>query len=287
MYFMKNNPVVCLIRGRKQKLFTLAILALAAFSYIAAQASKRSPQQSRSKITDINAIVLKAVAEMPDGGGYGTPAAGQALIDAIHIGSNLMIASSHAQPSFCTSATYLVFLRTLARLREAGRLNLPIAVLKLLAPPSSLDSLYKDDGKGLWGRWNANGPSTAVMFHQLGIGSNFSDWSKKKPGDFMKIWWTDEVGAKERGHSVIYLGERLHPQTQEPEIQYFSSNRPHGYTRSWVARSRIKHAIFSRLTTPENLSQALSLPEFDAYLASLLKVESSYEEAKQRAGVTD
>lgn len=235
----------------------------------------------------LNAVVLQAVDDLPAGGGYGSRATGQALVDAIHIESDFRIEPAHAQPSICSSATYLVLLRTLARLRDAGQLDVPLAALQHLAPPASIDSLFKDDGKGLWGRWNANGPGTAVLFRELGIGVNFTDWSKKRPGDFMKIWWTDAVGKKERGHSVIYLDERINPQTGIPEVLYFSSGKPHGYGRTWVARDKIVHALFSRLTAPENLARAAALPMTDGYLASLLTVESSFAEAKTQAGVSD
>jgi hypothetical protein len=230
--------------------------------------------------------VLQVVAEMPEGGGYRTHASSQTLIDAIRIGTDLRIEPAHAKPSFCSTATYRVLLRTLARLRDAGRLDVPLAAMQPLAPPTSLDSLFQDDGKGLWGRWNANGPGTAVLFHQLGIGTNFTDWSKKRPGDFMKIWSTDPVGKKS-GHSVIYLDERTDPQTGTPEVLYFSSGKPDGYARVWEPREKIVHALFAWLTTPENLTRATALPEVDGYLVSLLTAESSLAEAKQQAGVME
>ena len=62
------------------------------------------------------------------------------------------------------------------------------------------------DGAGIWGRWNANGPGTARLFYELGLGRNFDDFEAAQPGDFMKIFWSEEVGRAEHGHSVIYLG---------------------------------------------------------------------------------
>jgi hypothetical protein len=29
------------------------------------------------------------------------------------------------------------------------------------------------DGEGIWGRWNANGPGTARLFHEMNLGENF------------------------------------------------------------------------------------------------------------------
>jgi hypothetical protein len=62
------------------------------------------------------------------------------------------------------------------------------------------------DGESLWGRWNANGPGTARLFYELGLGRNFTSFSAARPGDFLKIFWTDAVGKNENGHSVIFLG---------------------------------------------------------------------------------
>lgn len=266
----------------------LLTVATSACAPVPLRRPQPAPATSALPLPELNRIVLQAVAEMPEGGGYDvTRASGQALMNAVHIGPDFRVESALAKPSFCSTATYLVLLSTLARLREAGRLDVPLASLQLLAPPTSLDSLMNDDGKGLWGRWNANGPGTAVMFHQLGIGTNFTDWSKKRPGDFMKIWWNDSVGKKETGHSVIYLDERTNPQTGTPEVLYFSSGKPHGYAHVWVAREKIVHVLFSRLTTPANLTRATALPEVDGYLASLLTTESSFAEAKQQAGVME
>src|SRR5256885_5765061 len=42
------------------------------------------------------------------------------------------------------------------------------------------------DGEGIWGRWNANGPGTARLFQELGIGRNFVDVSQAQPGEDRK-----------------------------------------------------------------------------------------------------
>ena len=48
-----------------------------------------------------------------------------------------------------------------------------------------------------------NGPA---VFYEMRLGRNFSDFSQAQPGDFMKIFWSNAVGRKEHGHSVIFLG---------------------------------------------------------------------------------
>ena len=244
---------------------------------------------SSAQANDLNEYVLQAVSEMPVGGSYSTAhPAGLGLIAAVKTQPELAIDTAPAHPSFCTSATYLVFLKALEHLRADGLFSVTASLLPFLSPPGSVDSLFNDDGKGIWGRWNANGPGTARLFHELGMGEIFVGCNKKRPGDFMKIHWNDFVGGtKERGHSVVYLGERLNPITQAPEVQYWSSNQANGYGTAWVARSRIIHAIFSRLQDPNALTHAPAIPETDDYLKGLLTNASTYAEEKEKSGVID
>ena len=139
------------------------------------------------------------------------------------------------------------------------------------------------DGEGIWGRWNANGPGTARLFYEMDLGQNFDDFAQAMPGDFMKIFWSPEVGRAEHGHSVIFLG------TERKEgmdyVRFWSSNIPTGYGERSVPRSKIVHAIFSRLDAPANLERSSTVPPVDKYLASLLSVRSSYQEAKAKCGM--
>src|SRR6202034_999468 len=91
-----------------------------------------------------------------------------------------------ATPSFCSSATYLVFLKTLGAMQRTGRIALPAQIWSGLLPG------FQPDGTGVWGRWNANGPGTARLFYELKLGKNFASLDAAKAGDFMKIFWTDE-----------------------------------------------------------------------------------------------
>src|SRR5690606_37168739 len=124
---------------------------------------------------------------------------------------------------------------------------------------------------------NANGPGAARLFHELGLGRNFDRYEEARPGEFMKIFWTTEVGSRERGHLVVYLGRRT--VNGEERVRFWSSNQPGGYGEKEVPRARIAHALFSRLENPQAFAAAPSLPKTDPYLASLLKVRSSIAEA--------
>ena len=138
------------------------------------------------------------------------------------------------------------------------------------------------DGQGIWGRWNSNGPGTARLFYELGLGRNFDDFADAIPGDFMKIFWSPEVGKLEHGHSVIYLG--MEKKYGLDYVRFWSSNIPFGYGEKSVPRAKIIHAIFSRLETPENLARATGIPAVDPYLASLVSRRSTFEEAREKCG---
>lgn len=229
---------------------------------------------------DLNALVLAELKEMPKGGRYSTArVATIALQTSAHFEQGkFFVLPAPNSPSFCSGATYLVFLKTIEELRRQGALTLDYDTLMALVIRDG-----QRDGEGIWGRWNANGPGTARLFHELGLGRNFSDFAEAKPGDFMKIFWTDEVGKAEHGHSVIYLGSES--VNGEESVRFWSSNVPAGYGEKIVPRSKIVQVVFSRLENPANLARIKNVPAIDAYLASLISVRSSFAEVKAKCGL--
>lgn len=226
-----------------------------------------------------NQLILEQISQMPTGGKYSASrTATLRLQSAAHFESGrFFILPAAASPSYCSGATYLVFLKTIEALRERGDLSLS---------DETLDRLMirgQPDGAGVWGRWNANGPGTARLFYELGLGRNFDDFAAAQPGDFMKIFWSPEVGRQEHGHSVIYLG--METKAGRDYVRFWSSNIPLGYGERSVPRTKIVHAIFSRLYTPANLSRVDEVAKLDPYLASLERVRSSYPEAKEKCGM--
>lgn len=174
-------------------------------------------------------------------------------------------------------------IKTLAALQKDRTITLSPEIWEALVPrlrPDGTDTL--PDGESLWGRWNANGPGTARLFSELGMGRNFTDFASARPGDFLKIFWSDAVGKKERGHSVIFLG--LETLNGIEYVRYWSSNQPDGFGEKSVPREKIVRALFSRLENPGGISGWKSLPVRDEYLASLLQTESSFAEAKKLSG---
>ena len=233
-----------------------------------------------ARADDSNPTVLREVAGMPLGGQYGaTRVATVALVRAAHFESGkFFVLPAPDSPSFCSGATYLVFLKTIEQLERDGRLKLDADTMESLVIHDG-----QRDGEGVWGRWNANGPGTARLFYELSLGSNSIDFDTARPGDFMKIFWTSEVGAAEHGHSVIFLGNEV--RDGQDYVRFWSSNIPAGYGEKSVLRSSIAHAIFSRLEKPANLTKIKSAPEIDPYLSSLLTAHSSFPEARAKCGL--
>ena len=228
---------------------------------------------------DYNGLILEQIKQMPQGGRYSVSHFAKIrLQSSAHFESGkFFILPSAASPSFCSGATYLVFIRTLEALRARGDLHFDYPTLEQL--------IIRDqrDGEGIWGRWNANGPGTARLFHELGLGHNFDNFDQAEPGDFMKIFWSRQVGKSEHGHSTIFLGTENRLGVQY--VRYWSSNIPSGYGEKIVPRSKIAFAIFSRLETPANLARISSAPSVDTYLASLLRTRSSIAEAGTKCGL--
>ena len=228
---------------------------------------------------DYNTLVLEQIKQMPQGGRYSVSHFAKIrLQSSAHFESGKFFTlPSQASPSFCSGATYLVFIRTIEALRARGQLQLDYSTLERL--------IIRDqrDGEGIWGRWNANGPGTARLFHELQLGQNFDNFDQARPGDFMKIFWSRQVGRSEHGHSTIFLGMENRP--DGPYVRYWSSNVPSGYGEKTVPRSKIAYAIFSRLQTPANLARINSAPFVDTYLASLLRTRSSIAEASAKCGL--
>jgi hypothetical protein len=228
---------------------------------------------------DYNGLILDQIKQMPQGGRYSVSHFAKIrLQSSAHFESGkFFILPSQASPSFCSGATYLVFIRTIEALRARGQLQLDYSTLERL--------IIRDqrDGEGIWGRWNANGPGTGRLFHELQLGQNFDNFDRAKPGDFMKIFWSRKVGKNEHGHSTIFLGMENRPDGQY--VRYWSSNVPSGYGEKSVPRSKVAYAIFSRLQDPANLSRINNAPFVDSYLASLLRSRSSIAEAGAKCGL--
>ena len=271
-------------------LVSVAVLALSACG--ALWGKPADAKSANTKATDAkgavkttaapwNAAILQAIRLFPEGGGYSTGKdAFDALREAVHWEDDRpALRPKSAKPSFCSGGTYVAFLVMLAQQQFDGKLSLTPDVWRLLMVDN------QRDGAGVWGRWNANGPGTARLFFETGAGRNFTDWSQAQPGDFLKVFWNEAIGAQESGHSVIFMGTET--KDSEEMVAFWSSNQPDGYGVKSVPRSKIKRAIFSRLETPNKLSTVSKMPGQDDFLTSLQQTVVTPEAAAKMVGIKE
>lgn len=234
-----------------------------------------NPRPVVAPAAPLNQLVLDVVNAMPRGGRY---AVNKPAFDALGravgvspVGNQLLLRPELARPVFCSGATYLVLLGVVDRLNQEGHLPLSREVV------DALQIKGQPDGVGVWGRWNANGPGTARLFHEAGLGQNYATLEEGRPGDFMKIWWNDNIGSAERGHSVVYLGRSVSP-TGQDMVNFWSGNVPDGLGFKAVPRAKVRRVLFSRLENLRALGRVVDLPARDNYLAGLLRRGSSEQE---------
>jgi hypothetical protein len=232
----------------------------------------------------LNDLIVQIVrTTMPRGGNYSIRRdsfiALQSAIGTDHNG-HLELRPELAKPSFCSGATYLVLLSVLDELNRQGRLPLKDDVI------SALQMKNQADGFGVWGRWNANGPGTARLFAELEMGRSFTSFDEARAGDFLKLFWNENIGSTERGHSVIYWG-RSADENGQVMITFWSANMPDGFGLKTIPISRVKRALFTRLENPRAiLDVATRLPAKDAYLAEIRVRPSSEREMYEKVGIT-
>lgn len=259
---------------------TLCFAALLTMQACAQKVVTPTPPSGSTLVTpNYNSLVLKAIKTMPKGGSYAVSrdAAIGLKRSMVFRDGRLVVNAKHAKPSYCSGATYLAFLYTVKAAEEKGMLKLSEAEAKALLARGQAD------GSGVWGRWNANGPGTARFFHETGIGRNFESYEQARPGDFMKIFWSNEIGKKEFGHSVIYLGS--YEKDGQKWVKFWSSNKPSGYGEKSVLASSIKWVIFSRITNIRKVGKVDSIAASDKFLHSMLSQSYTQANVRQKTGM--
>lgn len=237
----------------------------------------QSKNAAANGIPAVNRYVLAAIKTMPKGGGYdASPAAVDRLAASVSVKEDVIHQDLNtAKASFCSGATYLVLLRVIHMLRRNGSLNLSPDAVKRFA------KMDVKDGESVFGRWNANGPGGAKLFAELKCGENFTSFEDARPGDFMKIWWTQEIGSKEHGHFVIYLG------TDKSNVKFWSSNQPDGYGIKTVDKTTIQRVIFSRLDRIEHLENVVRLSDKNQFLADMLDKSFTWDRVVKECKITE
>ncbi|WP_270458041.1 hypothetical protein [Lactobacillus gasseri] len=86
------------------------------------------------------------------------------------------------------------------------------------------------------------------------------------------MFWNDHVGKDERGHIGIYLGmqEKLNPSTNKQElyVYWWTSNGSKtdinaGYGIGCAPISKIRRAVFTRITNPESINNVEKIAPTD------------------------
>jgi hypothetical protein len=244
----------------------------------------------------------------------------QGMDEAFEMGENDLypnIDVSKARPSFCSSATYMALLKTISIWDSKQETRcVSQAAWKNLKPITigTEEDPRQDDGYGCWGRANANANGFSILINELGAGKNFyvgtrqeytSDqdyyaaWDQGQRLDFMKIFWNENIGCgdnDESGHMVIYLGSEPNTDSdgnRDDTIYFWSSNGSHadinaGYGVKTTSMSKIKRAVFTRITDPENFDNAKTIVPYnkqDFLDAMNGKRNGTVEEMKEYAGI--
>ncbi len=271
----------------------LATAAVMSVSFLIGLAAPVGAQETES---DFNACLLRTVMLTEDGGGYYTGRkptedfdsnAWEGMDMAVSIEEeNVVVDISKARPSFCSSGTYMALLQSLWAWDTQGSLS--AEAWESLKPYTVEDRQWpiQDDGVGCWGRANANGPGLAVLVAQLKAGTNtylapkdtysseeeyFSAWKSLVPGDFLKLFWNEYIGANdeasESGHMVIFLDlEEIVDENGEKDgiVYYWSSNGAgympdKGYGVGKARLTSIYRAVGTRIEDPAAFENAKDL----------------------------
>ena len=233
--------------------------------------------------TDFNAMVLDIIKGLPNGGGYSRGSSFQLpTITAHNIGAGRWEMRVYdGFPSHCTSATYAVFARLVSVLLDNGRIALDGEQIATLSAKNRMpDGATLVDGQGPFQIFNANGAGVAALLKHTGTGTSFRDDKLlyARAGDFLKLFWNENVGASEQGHQVIYLGHKTvgsremvcfwgsqrqnkKKRSGGTEALYFPAAEGDkvvdGYGEACRPRADIKEMIFSRITCMQHLAAGL------------------------------
>lgn len=240
----------------------------------AAKYKQKIREQQTAQVNFSQYVLFVIQKQMPVGGGYSaTPETVNHLAGNVVSwdaeAQKLVITPLNARPSFCSAACYLVLLQALQKWEQHTGNKLPAEAWQLFNICEN-----QADGHGVWGRANANGPGLAKLVSDVGAGVNFTDIALARPGDFLKIFWGPDIGRKERGHLVVYLGAEK--KNDRIYLRYWSANTPDGYGTKSVPLDSMHHLIFTRITAPQNFANVTKLPATDPLLEAMLTRDFSF-----------
>jgi len=204
--------------------------------------------------TPINQAILRAIDKVQstalDGGKYfigihATPAESP-------IGYPLRLYNSPLldpprKSSYCSGATYTVFIETLNSLYPNGAEKISSDRLESLRMQEK-DGSRREDGVQFWGHWNDDGFGNHFALVQYsGMGEPI-DPKNALPGDFVNINWKSGLG-----HSAIFLSF-FTDENGTKRILYFSSQpATNGLGDQSSPLDKITTVKFVRLTHPDRV----------------------------------
>ncbi len=181
--------------------------------------------------SDANQVILSLITQMPKQGGY---SASNAATDKPPGGGASLFRPAHNNSR--DRRSQLLLRRDLPDFRSGSR-ETQWRITHCRPARGATGSKRSARWRGVWGRWNANGPGTACLFRELDLGPNFTSWNTAKPGDFMKIFWNPNVGRHEHGHSAIFLG--VIQENGVEIVHFWSSNIPYGFGEKRFPRPKL------------------------------------------------
>lgn len=277
-----------------RNIFKLALLcALCCGIAICAMAAKPNKRDTRAKLAavpdTINAewqsTVVAAIDSFPSHGGYytgGKPNAQfstttwQGLHAAFQMSKKDLrpyFDAHKAQPSFCSSATYSALIKALTMWDKHNAIS-TTAWLNMkpyvgIVDEINTEGIGQDDGEGFWGRANANGPSIAVLIHELGAGFSYtgfrgaksernketatepyltddewradSVWQHAVKGDFMKIFWNRNESKGRDGGAIIGCNSNKNDDQETGHSVIFIGYTPDGKVTYWSSNGPGEH----------------------------------------------
>lgn len=209
---------------------------------------------------DFNGYVLQAIdkvqATAPGGGGYfannKADPPESPIGYALKLFGQALFAPFKRTTSFCTGASYSVFIETLNLIDAAEPLPVLDAAHADAMRMQEPDGSRRKDGVRFWGHWNGNSPGiSTAMTRYSDVGVVIPDWKRARPGDFMDIDWKDG-----RAHTVVFLGWYVN-KGQKSMLIWSSQESSDGLGDYMVPIERIAKVEIVRLDQPE------ALPKFD------------------------
>jgi len=149
--------------------------------------------------------------------------------------------------SYCSGSSYAAFMEGMDIILKDRQRDLDSVHYEALRM-QEVDGGRREDHVKFWGWWNADGfGNDFALIQYAKIGHRIKP-VQSRPGDFMNISWKNGGG-----HSVIFLGWYLSPDSVKNVVYWSSQKSTNGFGDAIVPISRIKEVLVVRLTNPEHL----------------------------------